>query len=191
MIPTTPGGNYSVTGAGPSNNASVNLKVAGSAWLRSGTPTPGATAYVSYRGFKSGEVIQYLYDSQSGPVINTPTEIASTSGSGDDSIKIPVDSTIGNHYVWLMGDQGTRVRISLSVLAAEQPEPTPTAEPTEIATPEPTVDTPTQTPEPSVEVPTETPAPEPTVEGPTETPTAEIPTETPVPDGAEGSPAAG
>ena len=190
VIPTTTGGNYAVTGTGPTNSASVNLKVAGSAWLRSGSPAPGSTVYVSYRGFKSGEVIQYLYDSQSGPIINTPTEIASTSGSGDDSITIPALSTIENHYVWLIGDQGTRVRISLSISAAEQPEPTATVEPTETATPEPTVDTPTQTPEPSVEVPTETPTPEPTVEVPTETPTAEIPTETPVPSGADGSPAA-
>ena len=59
-----------------------------------GSPAPGSTVYVSYRGFKSGEVIQYLYDSQSGPIINTPTEIASTSGSGDDSITIPALSTI-------------------------------------------------------------------------------------------------
>ena len=190
MVPTTPGGNYAVTGAGPTNSASVNLKVAGSAWLRSGTPTPGSTVYVSYRGFKSGEVIQYLYDSQSGPMINTPTEIASTSGSGDDSITIPAVSTTGNHYVWLIGDQGTKVRISLSISAAEQPEPTATAAPTETATPEPTVDAPTQTPEPSVEAPTETATPEPTVEVPTETPTVEVPTETPVPSGADGTPAA-
>ncbi len=191
MIPTTPGGSYAVTGAGSRNSASANLTVAGSAWLRSGAPGPGATVYVSYRGFKSGEVIQYLYDTQSGPVINTPTEIASTSGSGDDSITIPVDSTTGDHYVWLIGDQGTRVRISLSIAAAEQPDPTATPAPTETASPEPTVDAPTQTPEPTIEVPTETATPEPTVEVPTETPPAEIPTETPAPSGADGTPAAG
>jgi subtilisin len=191
VVPATVGGNYAITGASSKNSATANLKVAGSAWLRSGTPSPGATVYVSYRGFKSGEVIQYLYDSQSGPVINTPTEIASTSGSGDDSITIPVTSTVDSHYVWLIGNQGTKVRISLSIAAAAQPEPTATPAPIETATPEPTVDAPTQTPEPTVEAPTETATPEPTVEMPTETPTVEVPTETPVPSGADGTPAAG
>jgi hypothetical protein len=126
-------------------------------------------------------VIQYRYDTQSGPVINTPTEIASSTGSGDDSVKIPASSSTGNHYVWLIGDQGTKVRIALSVGAAQEPEPTATAteEPTQPASPEPTIEVPAS-PEPTVETPTETPIPEPTVELPTATPAA-----------SEGSPAAG
>jgi hypothetical protein len=164
--------------------------VTGSAYLRTGTPAPGATVYISYRGFKAGEVIQYRYDTQSGPVINTPTEIASSTGSGDDSVKIPSDSSTGSHYVWLIGDQGTKVRIALSIGAAQAPEPTATAtaEPTQPASPEPTIEAPAS-PEPTLETPTETPIPEPTVEPPTETPVPEAPTATPAV--SEGSPAAG
>jgi hypothetical protein len=182
VIPATTGGNSTVVGNGSlGNSSSVNLKVTGSAYLRTGTPAPGATVYISYRGFKAGEVIQYRYDTQSGPVINTPTEIASSTGSGDDSVKIPASSSTGNHYVWLIGDQGTKVRIALSVGAAQEPEPTATAtaEPTQPASPEPTIEVPAS-PEPTVETPTETPIPEPTVELPTATPAA-----------SEGSPAAG
>jgi hypothetical protein len=191
VVPATIGGYSAVTGTGSlGNSASVNLKVIGSAYVRTGTPAPGATVYISYRGFKAGESVQYLYDTQTGPVINTTPEIASSTGSGDDSVKIPSDSSTGSHYVWLIGDQGTRVRIALSVGAAQAPEPTATAtaEPTQPASPEPTVEVPAS-PEPSVEAPTETPTPEPTVEAPTETPTPEAPTATP--GSSEGSPAAG
>jgi subtilisin family serine protease len=191
VVPASTGGYYAVTGTGSvGNSASVNLKVIGSAYLRTGTPAPGATVYISYRGFKAGESVQYLYDTQSGPVINTTPEIASSTGSGDDSVRIPSDSSIDSHYVWLIGDQGTKVRIALSIGAAQAPEPTATAtaEPTQPASPEPTIEAPAS-PEPTLETPTETPIPEPTVEPPTETPVTEAPTATPAV--SEGSPAAG
>jgi subtilisin len=59
VVPATTGGYQSVSGTGNlGNSASVNLKVIGSAYVRSGTPAPGATVYISYRGFKAGESIQ-------------------------------------------------------------------------------------------------------------------------------------
>lgn len=186
-IPTTTGGYYAVTATGnQGHTVSTSLKVIGSAWVSSGTPKPGAAVTIAYRGFKAGEHITMKLDTQSGTVVNTLPETASSTGSGSDGVKIPAATSEGGHYLWLIGDKGTKVRILLGVVAAEAPTPTQTptatvtAEPTE--TPEPTVVSPTETtpPElptetPTVELPTETP----TVELPTETPTAEAPTETP------------
>ena len=185
IVPAMPGGWQALKATGnDGNTATVSFKVAASAWVRTGTPAPGAVVYISYRGFKASEVVTYVYDTQAGPVINTPTETASSTGSGDDSVTIPADSTEGAHYVWLMGNMGTKVRIPLTIGPAEEPTPTPSPEPSQ--TPEPTAEIPTEVPtEVPTDVPTEVPTDVPTevpTEAPTEMPTeapTEVPTETP------------
>ena len=167
------------------NSDAIAFKVAPTASIQDGAvPAPNALVPIGYVGFKAGEVITFHYDSQTSPAINTPTETASSTGSGIDSVRIPSDSAPGAHYVWIIGNQGTKVRMPLSVSAAEAPEPTATATAEPTGTPEPTVDVPTETPEPTAEVPTKTATPEaptetPTVEQPTEVPPTEVPTETP------------
>lgn len=187
QVPTMAGGSYTIVGAGnKGHTASASFKVLGSGGVYSGTREPGALITIAYRGFKAGESIAIKYDSQSGSIINSLPEIASSTGSGSDSARIPDTSSAGNHYVWLMGDKGTRIRILIGVSSADDPRPTATASVTATAeptgTPEPTVDSPVEpaTPEPPTETPTVGPSPEtPTVEIPTETPTPEPPTETP------------
>ena len=171
VVPTMPGGYYSLAAKGTSGkSASVTLKVAPSAYLYSGAPAPGSSVSVAYRGFKAGENIVYRIDTQSGDVINTPTETASSTGSGVDTITIPDDGNTGLRYVWVMGDQGSKVRISLTVNPAELPEPTATA--TQEPSGTPVVESPTA-------IPSDTPVVETPTEAPTETPVAETPTEVP------------
>jgi subtilisin len=202
QIPASIGGWHLVTAEGnQGHNEAIEIRVSASAFVDEGIPAPGRLVRIAYRGFKSGEVITFKYDTQDGPVINSPTETASSTGSGSDSVRIPADSGTGNHYVWLIGNQGTKVRIALSVSAAEAPEPTDTATATATATaepsgtPEPIVDTPTSTPEPTVGDPTATatgepPTETPIVETPTETPPIEVPTETPTTEASTETPTA-
>jgi hypothetical protein len=183
VIPTVPGGTYALTGTGnKGSSASVSLRVAPSAWVESGSPAPGASVQIAYRGFKAGEDIVMRFDTQDGAVANTPTETTSSSGSGRDGITIPGGSPEGNRYLWVIGDQGSKVRITLTIDGAALPEPTATetapAIPTETAVVETPTDVPTETP--VIETPTEVPT-----EVPTETPTTAAPTEEPT---VEGSP---
>jgi hypothetical protein len=179
-LPAMPRNTYTVTATGnKGSSASAKFSVKQSAWVSSGTPSPDSNVTVQYRGFKVGEVITFRYGTQDGPVINTPTEVASSTGSGSDTATIPGSAINGTAYVWVMGDQGTKIRVTLTVSGAglPTPEPTATAEPTEIPTEAPTEE-PTEVPtEAPTEVPTEVPTEEPT-EIPTEEPTA-APTETP------------
>jgi subtilisin family serine protease len=186
QVPASVGGWHMVTADGSQGSAEqIALKVAPSAYPDpdGAEPEAGNRIRIYYRGFKAGEVIEFRWGTQSGGVINSPTELASSTGSGSDSIGIPESATAGGHYVWLMGSMGTRVRILLAVSAASEPDPTAT--PTESATAEPT-GTAEASPTPTTEVPTETGTPEtptetPPTEVPTETPVFEVPTETPTP----------
>jgi subtilisin len=175
VVPATPGGYYALAATGnKGSSASVNLKVAPSAWLDSGSPAPGAAVTIAYRGFKVGENIVMRFDAQDGAVANTPTETASSTGSGSDGISIPAASAEGNRYLWLIGDQGSKVRITLTIGPAGLPEPTPTETATAAPTETVVVETPTEAPtEIPTDIPTETPVPETPTEGPTEEPTVE------------------
>jgi hypothetical protein len=183
VIPTMPGGYYALTGTGnKGSSASVNLKVAPSGWLDSGSPAPGAAVTIAYRGFKVGENIEMRFETQIGELVNTPTEAASSTGSGSDGITIPAAAIEGDRYLWLIGDQGSKVRITLAVGPAGLPEPTPTETATAAPTETVVVETPTEAP---TEVPTDVPT-----EAPTETPVVETPTDVPtVEPTVEGSPA--
>ena len=175
-LPAMPRATYTVTATGnKGSSTSAKFSVKQSAWVSSGAPSPNANLTVSYRGFKAGEIVTFRYNTQDGALINTPAEVASSTGSGSDTVTIPGTATTGASYVWVMGDQGTNVRVALTVSGAglPTPEPTATAEPTEIPTDVPTEE-PTEAP---TEVPTEVPTQVPT-EQPTEVPT-DVPTEQP------------
>ena len=191
-IPASTKGAHTFTATGnKGSSATGTYTVKQTAYVSSGTPTPGNKVRVQYRGYVAGQTVTMRFDTQSGTVLGTGT--ASATGSGSLLVTIPA-TTNGTHYIWVMS-AGGNIRVTLTVSGAglpTPPTPTPTVEPT--STPAPTdvpptevptevpTDVPTEVPtEIPTEVPTEVPTDVPT-DVPTETPVVEVPTETPTPE---------
>ena len=177
IVPASTDGRHRVGATGNAGNTTyAAFRTRPSAYVSAGTPEPDRLVRVQFRGFVGGELVEARFDTQAG--ISLGSTVSSESGSGSLAVRIPSDASEGTHYVWMMGNQGNNIRITLSVIAASEPFPTPTpsATPTGEATSTPVSDQ-TATPEPgspTVAPPTETVV----APTPSETTTSEIPTET-------------
>jgi hypothetical protein len=181
VVPTSSRGKHRVSATGSLGNGTyTSYFTRQSAFVSSGTPESGRLVRVQVRGFVAGELVEARFDAPDAAGLGTVT--ASSTGSGSVAVRIPAEANEGSHDLWLIGNQGTTVRLPLTIEAAVVPTPTTSA----TSTVEPTVTTPVETPtiEPATEspVPTETA----TIAIPTETPTTAAPTETqtPAPEGS-------
>jgi hypothetical protein len=181
VVPASSRGKHRVSAAGSLGNGTyTSYFIRQSAFISAGTPEAGRLVRVQVRGFVGGEVAEARFDAPEATALGSVT--VSATGSGSVAVRIPADASEGPHDLWLIGSQGTAVRLPLTVATAAIPTPTATAtstvEPSATISDEtPTVESSTETP-----VPTETA----TTEIPTETATAVVPTETPTP-APEGS----
>jgi hypothetical protein len=176
-VPASTDSRHRVTATGTAGNTTYGaFRTRPSAYVSAGTPEPDRLVRVQFRGFVAGELVEARFDTQAGPSLGST--MASGTGSGSLAVRVPGSALEGTHYVWMMGNQGNNIRITLSVIAASEPLPTPTpsATPTRETTSTP-VSGVTATPypgSPTVAPPTETVV----APTPSETATSDIPTET-------------
>jgi hypothetical protein len=189
IVPASTDSRHRVTATGTAGNTTYGaFRTRPSAYVSAGTPEPDRLVRVQFRGFVAGELVEARFDTQAGPSLGST--MASGTGSGSLAVRIPGNASEGSHYVWMIGNQGNNIRITLSVIAAGEPLPTrtPSATPTGATTATP-VSGETATPE--LGSPTEAP-PTGTIVAPTPgaTTTSEISTETPTATATPSAPAA-
>lgn len=172
VVPASTDGKHRVSAVGNKGSSTyTSFATNPSASVITGTPEPGTLVRLQYLGYVAGEGIDVWFDAQEGPSLGGAT--ASSTGSGSIAVRIPVETSNGQHYLWVIGNAGNRVRVALNVAGAGVPTPDASVSPSPSVTPGPTEALPTESPPNTATV-------EPT-EGPTDVPT-ETTTETSTPE---------
>ncbi|MDQ2684091.1 MAG: S8 family serine peptidase [Chloroflexota bacterium] len=187
-IPASTDGKHRVDAVGNKGTSAYTYYVTRpSAYVSAGTPQPDRLVRLQMYGYSGGETVQARFDTQGGEDLGSVT--LSATGSGSISVRIPANTSAGSHFVWLVGDDGNRIRVPLAVSQADEPDPLATATLTATATatseatePDP-VETSTGTVVPDEPTATETLEPTSTstsesTASPTETSTTQPPTAT-------------
>ena len=129
IVPPSTRGSHRVTGtddSGHSTRASFETRPS----VNAESPVAaGDYSDVGLLGFRSGEVVEFHWGSATGSILRT--KVVTATGSGFVRVPIPEATTDGRHSLWAIGDQGTRVLVSVHTFgAAEEPTATATATPT-------------------------------------------------------------